>query len=78
MTDPRLADLLQTVPDLRLKTAPADLAHYGRDWTQHWTPAPLAIALPGSVAVVQAVVQWAKRAFYRHRDACHAAQADSQ
>ena len=30
------------------------------------------------VVVYLAVVQWAKRAFYRHRDAFHAAQADSQ
>ncbi|AKC87763.1 FAD-binding oxidoreductase [Pseudoxanthomonas suwonensis] len=61
MTDPRLADLLQSVPDLRLKTDAADLEHYGRDWTRRWTPAPLAIALPGTVAEVQAVVQWANR-----------------
>lgn len=59
MSDPRLTDLLQTVPDLRLKTDPADLEHYGRDWTRRWTPAPLAIALPGSVEEVQAVVRWA-------------------
>ena len=59
MSDPRLTDLLQAVPDLRLKTDPADLEHYGRDWTRRWTPAPLAIALPGSVEEVQAVVRWA-------------------
>ena len=61
MTDPRLTGLQQAVPALRLKTDPADLAHYGRDWTAQWTPAPLAIALPASVAEVQAVVQWANR-----------------
>jgi FAD/FMN-containing dehydrogenase len=59
MTDPRLDDLLAAVPGLRLKTAPADLEHYGRDWTRRWTPAPLAIALPASVEEVQAVVRWA-------------------
>ena len=59
MTDPRLQTLLQTCPALRLKTDPADLEHYGRDWTRRWTPAPLAIALPGSVEEVQAVVRWA-------------------
>lgn len=59
MTDPRLSQLLQTCPDLRLKTDAADLEHYGRDWTRRWTPAPLAIALPGTVAEVQAVVRWA-------------------
>ena len=59
MTDPRLAALLQTLPDLRLKTDPADLEHYGRDWTRRWTPAPLAIALPATVEEVQAIVRWA-------------------
>ena len=37
-------------------TAPA---RYGRDWTRRWTPAPLAIALPGTVAEVQQIVRWA-------------------
>ena len=59
MTDPRLTDLLQAVPALRLKTEPADLEHYGRDWTRRWQPAPLAIALPATVPEVQAVVRWA-------------------
>ena len=59
MRDPRLDDLLQAVPGLRLKTEPADLEHYGRDWTRRWTPAPLAIALPGSVDEVQAMMRWA-------------------
>ncbi|WP_115527676.1 MULTISPECIES: FAD-binding oxidoreductase [Xanthomonas] len=59
MTDPRILSLQQAVPALRLKTEPADLEHYGRDWTRRWTPNPLAIALPGSVEEVQAVVQWA-------------------
>ena len=61
MSDPRLSDLLQAAPALRLKTDPADLEHYGRDWTRRWTPAPLAIALPGSIEEVQAVVRWACR-----------------
>lgn len=59
MNDPRLEVLLQSCPSLRLKTDAADLEHYGRDWTRRWTPAPLAIALPGSVEEVQAVVRWA-------------------
>jgi FAD/FMN-containing dehydrogenase len=61
MSDPRLQALQQAAPDLRLKTEPADLEHYGRDWTRRWTPAPLAIALPGSVEEVQAVVRWANQ-----------------
>ncbi|AZR22692.1 FAD-binding oxidoreductase [Xanthomonas vasicola] len=59
MTDPRILSLQQAVPALRLKTEPADLEHYGRDWTRRWTPNPLAIALPGSVDEVQAVMRWA-------------------
>src|SRR5690606_40045947 len=49
LTDPRLAALEQTLPDLRLLTDAADLEPYGRDWTRRWTPAPLAIALPTTV-----------------------------
>ncbi|MCD7097135.1 FAD-binding oxidoreductase [Stenotrophomonas sp. MMGLT7] len=59
MTDPRLQALSAAVPSLRLKSDPADLEHYGRDWTRRWTPAPLAIALPASVEEVQAAVRWA-------------------
>ena len=49
MTDPRLTALTTAVPGLLVKTDPADLEHYGRDWTRRWTPAPLAIALPSTV-----------------------------
>ena len=59
MSDPRLQTLLDAAPGLRLKTDPADLEHYGRDWTRRWTPAPLAIALPATVEEVQAIVRWA-------------------
>ncbi|MDQ1108820.1 FAD/FMN-containing dehydrogenase [Stenotrophomonas rhizophila] len=59
MTDPRLHLLLQDCPGLRLTTEPAELEHYGRDWTRRWTPAPLAIALPGNVDEVQAILRWA-------------------
>ncbi len=60
MTDARLASLSAALPALRLLTEPAELEHYGRDWTRRWQPAPLAIALPESVEEVQAVVRWAK------------------
>lgn len=41
MTDPRLASLNAALPlALRLLTDPADLQHYGRDWTRRWAPAP--------------------------------------
>ena len=59
MTDARLADLTARIPGLRLLTELADLIHYGRDWTRRWGPAPLAVALPASVAEVQAIVRWA-------------------
>ena len=62
MPDARLDALRAALPGLRLLTDPADLEHYGRDWTRRWTPAPLAIALPGSVEEVQAVVRWANAA----------------
>jgi FAD/FMN-containing dehydrogenase len=62
MPDPRLSALVRALPGLRLKTDPADLEHYGRDWTRRWTPAPLAIAFPCEVDEVQAVVRWANAA----------------
>lgn len=58
MTDSRIASLQQACPGLKLKTDPADLEHYGRDWTRRWQPAPLVVALPGSVEEVQAVLRW--------------------
>ncbi len=60
--DDSLDSLRAAVPGLRLLDAPADLEHYGRDWTRRWTPAPLAIAQPGSVEEVAAVVRWARAA----------------
>jgi FAD/FMN-containing dehydrogenase len=59
MSPQALADLSSRLPDLRLSTEPGDLEHYGRDWTRRWTPAPLAIALPGSIEEVQGIVRWA-------------------
>lgn len=59
LAHPALADLAGRLPALRLLTEPADLEHYGRDWTRRWVPAPLAVALPASVEEVQAIVRWA-------------------
>jgi FAD/FMN-containing dehydrogenase len=56
----RLNALRDAIPALRLLTEPADLEHYGRDWTRRWAPAPLAIALPDTVEEVQAIVRWAR------------------
>ncbi|HEY5850510.1 MAG TPA: FAD-binding oxidoreductase [Lysobacter sp.] len=58
MTD-SLDRLAARAPGLRLSTDPGDMAHYGRDWTRRWTPAPLAVALPSSVEEVQMIVRWA-------------------
>ena len=54
-----VSSLASTAPGLRLLTDPADLEHYGRDWTRRWTPAPLAIALPANIDEVQAIARWA-------------------
>ena len=54
-----LDDLVRRLPALRLLTGAGDLEHYGRDWTRRWTPAPLAIALPATVAEGQGIVRWA-------------------
>ncbi|TDK33010.1 FAD-binding oxidoreductase [Luteimonas terrae] len=59
MSDARVASLQSAVPTLRVLNDPADLAHYGGDWTRRWTPAPLAIALPASIEEVQATMRWA-------------------
>ena len=60
MSTPALDALQSAVPGLRLLTGPADLEHYGRDWTRRWTPAPLAIAQPATLEEVQAIVRWAR------------------
>ncbi|QOW25490.1 FAD-binding oxidoreductase [Lysobacter sp. H23M47] len=60
MSSPVTASLLAAVPGLVLKTDPADLQHYGRDWTRRWIPAPLAIAFPETAQQVQAIVRWAR------------------
>ncbi len=59
MSDAHLESLRALLPELRLLVEPADLEHYGRDWTRRWTPAPMAVALPASVEDVQAIVRWA-------------------
>ncbi|WP_386065690.1 FAD-binding oxidoreductase [Tahibacter sp. UC22_41] len=59
MNTSTLDALRQALPGLKLLSEPADLEHYGRDWTRRWTPAPLAIALPATAEEIQAVVRWA-------------------
>ena len=52
--------LRATIPALRVSTDPGDLAHYGRDWTKRWTPAPRAVVFPASTDEAQRIVQWAR------------------
>lgn len=54
-----IASLRQLLSADRILTDPADLEHYGRDWTRQYPPAPLAVALPETVEEVQALVRWA-------------------
>ncbi|HET7662214.1 MAG TPA: FAD-binding oxidoreductase [Rhodanobacteraceae bacterium] len=59
MSAERINELVSLLSVERVLTAASDLAHYGRDWTRWWPPAPLAVALPESIAEVQALVRWA-------------------
>ena len=47
-------------PDCLL-TDPDSLHQFGKDWTNQYTPAPLAIALPKTTEQVAAIVQWANQ-----------------
>ncbi|HET7300653.1 MAG TPA: FAD-binding oxidoreductase [Oleiagrimonas sp.] len=61
MSADHINELISLLSADRVLAAPADLEHYGRDWTRWWQPAPLAIALPENIAEVQALVRWAIR-----------------
>lgn len=62
MTDHAVIDELKTLVDPgKVLTDPASLEAYGKDWTQHYPPAPTAIVLPKTVEQVQAIVRWANR-----------------
>lgn len=47
-------------PDIERLTDDESLAHYGRDWTRFWKPAPSGIAFPRSTGDVVKLVQWAR------------------
>ncbi|MFI8480247.1 FAD-binding oxidoreductase [Pseudomonas sp. NPDC078700] len=62
MTSPALIDELKTLVEAGKVLTDADsLEAYGKDWTKHFAPAPLAIAFPKSVEQVQAIVRWANQ-----------------
>jgi FAD/FMN-containing dehydrogenase len=54
-----LPSLREVVGEAYLRTDPDSLLQYGRDWTRAQQPAPLAVALPGSIAEVQQLVRLA-------------------
>ncbi|MFU8831874.1 MAG: FAD-binding oxidoreductase [Wenzhouxiangella sp.] len=48
------------LPDIERLTDSSALAHYGRDWTRFWEPAPEAVLFPHSTAEVAELVRWAR------------------
>ncbi|MET1078948.1 MAG: FAD-binding oxidoreductase [Pseudomonas sp.] len=60
MTQSALIEELKSLVEPGKVLTDADaLATYGKDWTKHFAPAPLAIAFPKSIEQVQAIVRWA-------------------
>lgn len=60
MTDIALIEELKTLLEPgKVLTDAASLEAYGKDWTRHFAPAPLAIAFPKRIEQVQAIVRWA-------------------
>lgn len=58
---PPLDSLCKILDSDSLLTDQEALQKYGKDWTNNYTPAPLAIALPKSTEQVAAIVQWANQ-----------------
>jgi FAD/FMN-containing dehydrogenase len=62
MTNPALIEELKTLVEPGKVLTDADsLNTYGKDWTKHFAPAPLAIAFPKSIEQVQSIVRWANQ-----------------
>src|SRR3989344_1295415 len=62
MTNPALIEELKTLVEPGKGLTDADsLNTYGKDWTKHFAPAPLAIAFPKSIEQVQAIDGWANQ-----------------
>lgn len=60
MTQPALIEELKTLVEPGKVLTDADsLNTYGKDWTRHFAPQPLAIVFPKSIEQVQAIVRWA-------------------
>lgn len=62
MTPESVIETLKTLvePD-KVRTDPESLNTWGKDWTKHFEPAPLAIVFPKSVEQVQAIVRFANQ-----------------
>nr|WP_298141440.1 FAD-binding oxidoreductase [uncultured Pseudomonas sp.] len=62
MTTAALIEELKTLVEPGKVLTDADsLATFGKDWTKHFAPAPVAIVFPKSIEQVQAVVRWANQ-----------------
>jgi FAD/FMN-containing dehydrogenase len=57
-----LQNLRNALPGLQVTTEAAILDSHGQDWTRFRNPAPLAVAFPGDVGQVQALVRFAAAA----------------
>jgi len=51
---------MNDIPDIERLTDDESLAHYGRDWTRFWKPAPSAVVFPRSSDEVAEIVRWAR------------------
>lgn len=61
MTTALIESLVQLIAPSKVLTDPDALNTYGKDWSKHFTPAPLAIAFPRTTAQVQSIVHWANQ-----------------
>lgn len=62
MTSQALIEQLKTLVDAdKVRTDAESLDNWGKDWTKHFAPAPLAIVFPKSIEQVQALVRFANQ-----------------
>lgn len=62
MTPDALIEQLKTLVDAdKVRTDAESLDNWGKDWTKHFAPAPLAIVFPKSTEQVQAIVRFANQ-----------------
>lgn len=62
MTDLAFLEELKNLVDAGKVLTDADsLETYGKDWTKHFAPAPIAIVFPKTTEQVQAIVRWANQ-----------------